>query len=65
MISLSVPSAGSVPDEVRENFTFIRKGVTGDGKGHFKDPEVEAIFDQWVNENNKDKEGNVIGHTAV
>ena len=65
MISLSVPSAGSVPDEVRENFTFIRKGVAGDGKGHFKDPEVEALFDQWVNENNKDKEGNVIGHTAV
>ena len=65
MISLSVPSAGSVPDEVRENFTFIRKGVTGDGKGHFMDPEVEALFDQWVNENNKDEEGKTIGHTAV
>ena len=65
MISLPAPSAGSVPDEVRENFTFIRKGVTGDGKGHFKDPAVEALFDQCVNGNNKDIEGNVIGHTAV
>jgi len=59
------PPPGSVPDEVRKNFTFIRKGVTGDGKGHFKDPAVEALFDQWVNENNKDEEGNTIGHTAV
>jgi len=59
------PPPGSVPDEVRENFTFIRKGVAGDGKGHFKDPAVEGLFDKWVNENNKDKEGNVIGHTAV
>jgi len=59
------PPPGSVPDEVRKNFTFIRKGVTGDGKGHFKDPAVEALFDQWVNENNKDEEGNIIGHTAV
>ena len=31
--------------------------MTGDGKGHFKDPAVEALFDQWVNENNKDEEG--------
>ena len=56
---------GSVSEQVRENFNFIRKGVVGDGKGHFRSSEVEALFDKWVNENNKDEEGNVIGYTAV
>ena len=64
-ISFSFLYAGSVSEQVRENFNFIRKGVVGDGKGHFKRPDVEVLFDKWVNENNKDEEGNVIGYTAV
>ena len=59
------PIKGSVPDHVRENFNFIRKGVIGDGKGHFQSPEIEQAFDNWVRENNKDSSGNVIGYTNV
>ena len=59
------PIRGSVPDYVRENFNFIRKGVIGDGKCHFQSPEIEQAFDNWVRENNKDSSGNVIGYTNV
>lgn len=59
------PLRGTVPDEVRENHNFIRKGVVGDGKSHFKSAEVEASFDDWVNKNNKDEDGNIIGYTSV
>ena len=58
------PPAGSVPDEVREKSNFIRKGAVGDGKGHFVTPEAQEQFDNWVKENNKDDEGNVIANTV-
>jgi len=59
------PPAGSVPEEVREKHTFIRKGKVGDGKGHFQSKQTEDFFDKWVNENNKDEDGKIIGYTAV
>ena len=51
------PAAGTVPEHVRDNHSFIRKGIVGDGKGHFVSPEVEEEFDNWVRKNNKDDEG--------
>ena len=59
------PPPGSVPDEVRDKHTFIRKGKVGDGKGHFQSKEAEEFFDTWVNENNKDEDGKIIGYSAV
>ena len=59
------PAAGTVPEHVRDNHSFIRKGIVGDGKGHFVSPEVEEEFDNWVRKNNKDDEGNVIENTVV
>ena len=59
------PPVGTVPDHVRENHNFIRKGIVGDGKSHFVSSVVEEEFDNWVLENNKDEDGNVIENTVV
>ena len=49
------PPKGTVPDEVRENFNFIRKGQVGDWMNHFKNQEKLKEFDQWISENNQFK----------
>ena len=54
-----------VPDHVREKHNFIRKGIVGDGKSHFVSSVVEEEFDNWVLENNKDDDGNVIDPTHL
>ena len=59
------PPVGTVPDHVRENHNFIRKGIVGDGKSHFVSSVVEEEFDNWVLDNNKDEDGNVIENTVV
>jgi len=58
------PPKGSVPEEVRENFNFIRKGKVGDWKEHFKNPEVLQKFQDWIDANNKDKDGNCIDYQS-
>ena len=47
------PPKGSVPEEVRENFNFIRKGGVGDWVNHFKDEAKLKEFDEWIENNNK------------
>ena len=49
------PQKGTVPDKVRENFNFIRKGQVGDWMNHFKNQEKLKEFDQWISENNQFK----------
>ena len=46
------PPKGTVPDEVREKFNFIRKGQVGDWTNHFKDEDTLKEFDQWIDNNN-------------
>ena len=46
------PPKGVVPDEVRDNFTFIRKGKVGDWRNFFKDESKLKEFDQWIQNNN-------------
>ena len=54
------PPKGSVPDEVREKFNFIRKGKVGDWKDHFTCPETLKMFNTWVESNSKDADGTLI-----
>lgn len=46
------PMKGTVPDEVRDNFNFIRKGKVGDWKDHFKCEEKVKEWNQWIENNN-------------
>merc|ERR1711993_231205 len=46
------PPKGVVPDEVRDNFTFIRKGKVGDWRNFFKDESKLKEFDHWIQTNN-------------
>ena len=45
------PPKGAVPDEVRDNFNFIRKGIVGDWKNFFEGERAKE-WDEWI-ENNK------------
>ena len=54
------PAKGTVPDEVRENFNFIRKGKIGDWENHFTKKETLVEFNAWIENNIKDDDGNVI-----
>lgn len=45
------PPKGAVPDEVRDNFNFIRKGIVGDWKNFFED-DTSKEWAEWI-ENNK------------
>ena len=47
------PPKGSVPELVRENFDFIRKGGVGDWVNHFKDETKLEEFDEWIINKNK------------
>lgn len=44
------PPKGAVPDEERENFNFIRKGIVGDWKNYFEGDRARE-WDQWIEEN--------------
>jgi len=47
------PPKGAVPDELRDNFQFIRKGGAGGWKSHFKEESNLKKFDEWIAKNNK------------
>ena len=51
------PPPGAVPDEVRKNFNFIRKGKIADWKDHFKTPEKLEKFNQWIKDNENGPDG--------
>lgn len=46
------PPKGMVPDEVRDNFNFIRKGKVGDWKEHFHAQSDQ--WQEWIKLNNTD-----------
>merc|ERR1712150_106869 len=54
------PAAGVVPDDVRKNWRFIRKGGVGGWKDYFTNEEKLRKFDAWVQENMMDEDGNAI-----
>ena len=54
------PAKGTVPDDVRDNFNFIRKGKIGDWENHFTDESTLEAFNQWIENNIKDSDGNII-----
>ena len=54
------PPPGAVPDEVRKNWNFIRKGKVGGWKDYFNKEETLNKFNDWVEENNVDVNGNPI-----
>ena len=54
------PPKGTVPDDVREKFNFIRKGKVGGWQEHFKCQETLDIFNAWVEKNDMDDEGKPI-----
>ncbi|TRY72514.1 hypothetical protein TCAL_01069 [Tigriopus californicus] len=47
------PPKGSVPDEVRDQFNFIRKGQVGDWKNYFQGDFLEE-WNKWIDNNNPD-----------
>ena len=47
------PPKGSIPDEIREKFEFIRKGKVGDWVNFFIDEAKLTEFDQWIANYNK------------
>ena len=54
------PPPGAVSDEVRKNWNFIRKGKVGGWKDYFNNEEILDNFNDWVEENNVDVDGNPI-----
>ena len=54
------PPPGAVPEDVRKNWQFIRKGKVGGWRAYFTNEEKLEKFDKWVDENNKDELGNPI-----
>ena len=42
------PPKGSVPDDEREKFNFIRKGKVGDGLDHFTCEDTLNEFNNWI-----------------
>ena len=54
------PAKGTVPDDVREDFNFIRKGKVGGWHEHFKCKDTLNKFNAWIEKNNKDSDGKPI-----
>ena len=54
------PPEGSVPEQVRDNCNFIRKGKVGDWQDHFTCKEKLDEFNVWIERNNKDSDGKPI-----
>ena len=54
------PPKGVVPDEVRDNFDFIRKGKVGDWRRHFTSKGLLEEFDAYIEKNIKDANGELI-----
>jgi len=55
------PPKGSVPDDVRENFNFIRKGKVGDGKDLWNNcKDTLTKFNSWIEKNSKYPDGKPI-----
>ncbi len=46
------PPKGAVPDEVRENFNFIRKGKVGNWTEWFQDKDTLDAWNTWIQDNN-------------
>ena len=44
------PPKGMVPDEVRDNFNFIRKGIVGDWKNFFESERAKE-WEDWIANN--------------
>jgi hypothetical protein len=53
------PPKGAVPDDVREKFTFFRKGIVGDWKNFFGEGAEEELkaFDEWIKKESEGLEG--------
>ena len=41
-----------VPEEVRKNFNFIRKGIVGDWKNTMQNDEFLTLWKSWIESNN-------------
>ena len=47
------PPKGLVPEEVRKNFNFIRKGIVGDWKNTVgQDEDFLQLWKNWIQNNN-------------
>jgi hypothetical protein len=51
------PPKGSMPEEVRAKFNFIRKGQVGESKNFFTDEAADKEFDAWIEKGSQGVKG--------